>query len=118
MTALTQDTSLHPAANHSTCYETDPSRSSHQSCLSYLSKIIFLVLNMKLPQKLFNKLNGLHYPQEYLCLAKETFENSLRVYLVANGNIIKDITNEHVFTGYNPLIFTLHVPLSKVFPQP
>ena len=68
---------------------------------------------MKLPQKLLNKLNGLHYPQEYLCLAKETFENSLRVYLVANGNIVKDITNEHLFTGYNPLIFTLHVPLSN-----
>ncbi len=64
---------------------------------------------MKLPQKLLNKLNGLHYPQEYLCLAKETFENPLRVYLVAGNNIIKDITNEHVFTGYSPLIFTLYV---------
>ena len=68
---------------------------------------------MKLPQKLLNKLNGLHYPQEYLCLAKETFENSLRVYLAADGNIIKDITNEHVFCGYNPLIFTLYVPASN-----
>ena len=61
---------------------------------------------MKLPQKLLNKLNGLHYPQEYLCLAKETFENSLRVYLVANGNIIKDITNEHLFVGYCPLVLS------------
>ena len=68
---------------------------------------------MKLPQKLLNKLNGLHYPQEYLCLAKETFENSLRVFLAADGNIIKDITNEHVFCGYNPLIFTLYVPVSN-----
>ena len=65
---------------------------------------------MKLPQKLLNKLNGLHYPQEYLCLAKQTFENSLRAFLVADGNIVKDITNDHVFTGYNPLIFTFHVP--------
>src|SRR5262245_22681849 len=73
---------------------------------------------MKLPQKLLNKLNGLHYPQEYLCLAKEIFENQLRVCLVANGNIIKDITNEHVFIGYNPLIFTLHVPLSNESHQP
>jgi len=62
---------------------------------------------------LLNKLNGLHYPQEYLCLAKETFENQLRVYLVANGNIVKDITNEHAFTGYNPVIFTLYVSAAK-----
>ena len=68
---------------------------------------------MKLPQKLLNKLNGLHYPQEYLCLAKETFEKSLHVYLVAHGTILKDITNEHLFTGYSPLIFTLHLPVSN-----
>ena len=66
---------------------------------------------MKLPQKLLNKLNGLHYPQEYLCLANESFKKSLRVYLVGPGNIIKDITNEHLFTGYSPLIFTLRYPL-------
>ena len=58
-------------------------------------------------QKLFNKLNGLHYQQEYLCLAKESFENPIHAYLVRDGQVIKDITNEHLFTGYSPLIFTL-----------
>ena len=63
---------------------------------------------MKLVKKLLNKLNGLHYPQEYLCLAKESFQQPLHVYLVNDKKIIKDITGEHSFTGYSPLIFTLH----------
>ena len=58
-------------------------------------------------QKLFNKLNGLHYQQEYLCLAKESFQNPIHAYLVKGEKVIKDITNEHLFTGYSPLIFTL-----------
>jgi len=58
-------------------------------------------------QKLLNKLNGLHYQQEYLCLAKESFQNPIHAYLVKDGEVIKDITNEHLFTGYSPLIFTL-----------
>jgi len=58
-------------------------------------------------QKLFNKLNGLHYQQEYLCLAKESFQNPIHAYLVKDEKVIKDITNEHLFTGYSPLIFTL-----------
>ena len=58
-------------------------------------------------QKLFNKLNGLHYQQEYLCLAKESFQNPIHAYLVRDEKVIKDITNEHLFTGYSPLIFTL-----------
>jgi hypothetical protein len=62
---------------------------------------------MRLLQKLLNKLNGLHYPQEYLCLARESLQSSLRAYLVRNGQILKDITKQHVFVGYNPLIFAL-----------
>jgi hypothetical protein len=58
-------------------------------------------------QKLLNKLNGLHYQQEYLCLAKESFQNPIHVYFVKDGQVIKDITNEHLFIGYSPLIFTL-----------
>ena len=63
---------------------------------------------MKLVKKILNKLNGLYYPQEYLCLAKESFQHSLHAYLVEGSRIIKDITNEHFFTGYSPLIFTLN----------
>lgn len=62
---------------------------------------------MKLVKKILNKLNGLHYPQEYLCLAKESFTDPLHVYLVSANKVIKDITNHHLFTGYSPLIFAL-----------
>ena len=62
---------------------------------------------MKLIKKILNKLNGLHYPQEYLCLAKESFTDPLHVYLVSSNKVIKDITNHHLFTGYSPLIFAL-----------
>src|SRR4029079_6721053 len=70
-------------------------------------------------QKLLNKLNGLHYQQEYLCLAKEPFQNPIHAYFVKDGHVIKDITNEHLFTGYSPLIFTLifsdlKEPFSKI----
>jgi hypothetical protein len=62
---------------------------------------------MQLLQKLLNKLNGLHYQQEYLCLAKESFQDPIHAYFVKDAQIIRDITNEHLFTGYSPLIFTL-----------
>ena len=58
-------------------------------------------------KKILTKLNGLHYQQEYLCLAKEPFQNPIHAYLVRDGHVTKDITNEHLFTGYSPLIFTL-----------
>ena len=54
---------------------------------------------MKLLQKILNKLNGLHYPQEYLCLAKESFQQPLHVYIAEGRQIIKDITHFHLFTG-------------------
>jgi len=63
---------------------------------------------MKLVKKILNKFNGLYYTQEYLCLAKESFQQPLHVYLIAGKQIIKDITNHHLFTGYSPLIFTLY----------
>src|SRR4030095_14386542 len=63
---------------------------------------------MKLVKKILNKFNGLYYTQEYLCLAKESFQQPLHVYLIAGKQIIKDITNQHLFTGYSPLIFTLY----------
>jgi len=63
---------------------------------------------MKLVKRILNKFNGLYYKQEYLCLAKESFQQPLHVYLIAGKQIIKDITNQHLFTGYSPLIFTLY----------
>jgi hypothetical protein len=62
---------------------------------------------MKLVQKLLNKFNGLKYPQEYLCLAHESFQQPLYAYLVQNHKVIKDITKLHSFVGYCPLIFAL-----------
>jgi hypothetical protein len=65
---------------------------------------------MQLFQKLLQKFNGLFYSQEYLCLAKESLQQPLNTYLVDGERIIKDITNEHLFTGYSPLIFVLSSP--------
>ncbi len=66
---------------------------------------------MKLLQKVLNKLNGLHYPQEYLCLAKESFQLPLHVYIAEGRTIIKDITHFHLFTGYSPLVFAISFPV-------
>jgi hypothetical protein len=62
---------------------------------------------MNLIKKVLGKFSGLKYPQEYLCLAKESFEQPLHVYLITGGQIIEDITNSHNFVGYSPVIFTL-----------
>lgn len=59
---------------------------------------------MQLLQKLLNKLNGLYYKQDYLCLAKETSERCLFAYIVSDNHVI-DITDHHLFIGYSPLIF-------------
>jgi hypothetical protein len=63
---------------------------------------------MTLFKIILDKLNGLYYHQEYLCLAKESFQQPLYAYLADGRKIIKDITKEHLFTGYSPLIFTLY----------
>lgn len=63
---------------------------------------------MQLLQKLLNKFNGLYFQQEYLCVAKESFREPFHVYLTDAGRIIKDISHSHLFTGYSPLIITLH----------
>jgi hypothetical protein len=69
---------------------------------------------MKLLKKILNKYNGLHYPQEYLCLAHESFEQPLHAYLIEDGKPIKDITKLHCFVGYRPLIFSF---LSSAIPS-
>ena len=55
---------------------------------------------------MLNKLNGLHYRQEYLCFALELFEQPLYAYLLEDGKPIRDITMLHAFVGYKPLIFS------------
>jgi hypothetical protein len=56
---------------------------------------------------MLDKINGLRYTQEYLCLAKESFEHPLHAYLMHEGKIAEDITAHHLFVGYNPLVFAL-----------
>lgn len=63
---------------------------------------------MNLVRKALDKLNGLHYRQEYLCLAKESFPQPIHAYLLNDNRIFKDITADHCFNGYNPVIFALH----------
>jgi len=65
---------------------------------------------MKLVKKILDKFNGLYYPQEYLCFAKGLFYQPLHVYLVTDTHIIKDITNQHLFVGYCPLVLAFADP--------
>ena len=62
---------------------------------------------MNLFQKFLQKLNGLHYSQEYLCLSYEFFEHPVYAWLIRNGRVIQDITTLHSFVGYHPLIFAI-----------
>ncbi len=68
---------------------------------------------MKFFQKVLNKLNGLHYRQEYLCMAKESFDFPLHTFITNGDQIVQDISNAHLFTGYSPLIYTLYAPINK-----
>ena len=69
---------------------------------------------MTLLKKLLHKFNGLHYPREYLCVAEETFQQPLHVYLTDNAKTFKDITNLHCFVGYSPMVFAF---TSSLFPD-
>lgn len=62
---------------------------------------------MKLLQKVLNKFNGLHYPQEYLCLSPGDLVQPLHVYLFDGTRATADITDLHAFVGYHPLILAL-----------
>jgi flavin reductase (DIM6/NTAB) family NADH-FMN oxidoreductase RutF len=68
---------------------------------------------MNVFDKLLLKLNGLDYRQEYLCLAKESFQQPLHVYLLENNEMRCDITNLHGFVGYCPLVFAFPSELFK-----
>ena len=62
-------------------------------------------------QKLLNKFNGLHYPQEYLCLGPAP-EQLLHAYLCHGFKITKDISDLHAFVGYHPLVFAVPTDLA------
>ena len=62
---------------------------------------------MKFVRTLLNRFNGLHYRQEYLCLALENFKTPLHLYTVTDGKLLDEITRHHVFVGYCPVIFAL-----------
>jgi hypothetical protein len=58
-------------------------------------------------KQLFEKLKGLHFRQEYLCIPYEHFMRPLHVYVILNKKIIAEVTKEHLFIGYAPLIIVL-----------
>lgn len=62
---------------------------------------------MKLLQKILVRFNGLHYKQDYLCLANELFQQPLHLYLTGNKKLLKDISKQHLFVGYSPVIFAI-----------
>src|SRR5690348_2354398 len=66
----------------------------------YLSRI------MELIGKILNHFNGLHFRQEYLCLA-DPLESSLHVIESVAGSPDRDVTHSHLFIGYHPLVIAL-----------
>ena len=60
-------------------------------------------------KQLLEKLKGLHYRQEYLCIPYEHFTRPLHVYAIIDQTIITEVTREHLFVGYAPLIIVLPV---------
>lgn len=62
---------------------------------------------MNLTRRLLMKLSGLKFTQDYLCIDKQTFESTLRVYLTNQGVIVNEISTTHTFVGYSPLIFAI-----------
>src|SRR5687768_7932237 len=66
-------------------------------------------------KKLLRHFNGLHYTQEYLCLAKESFVEPLHVYLLQNEKPVQEITDSHTFVGYCPLVFALSSSIIPAF---
>lgn len=69
---------------------------------------------MKWLQRMLTRLNGLYYPQEYLCLNKETFDHPLFMYLASDGRATKDITDLHLFIGYHPLVLALDAQFASL----
>lgn len=64
-------------------------------------------------RSLLKRLDGLHYPQDYLCLSREQFPHTLQVYATGGGRVLADVTRSHLFVGYSPLIIALQ-PMTTV----
>jgi hypothetical protein len=45
--------------------------------------------------------------KEYLCVPKEKYDNSVRVFIQSSDNIF-DITDNHAMLGYKPLVFLIN----------
>ena len=58
-------------------------------------------------KQILEKLKGLHFRQEYLCIPYEHFARPLHVYIIIDQKIIAEVTKEHLFVGYAPLIIVL-----------
>ncbi|MEO6105963.1 MAG: hypothetical protein ABIP52_05735 [Cyclobacteriaceae bacterium] len=50
---------------------------------------------------------GLTIPQEYLCLSLEKLENPLSVFLTTRSKEFWNISSNHLFLGYRPLIMAI-----------
>jgi len=62
---------------------------------------------MQILKKILQKFNGLHYSQEFLCIAKEEMNEHLHAFLLFENIVISNITQNHHFVGYSPLIIAL-----------
>ena len=62
---------------------------------------------MMLLRKILHKINGLKFSKEYLCFPCESIRDFLYAYLVSGSKVIKDITKQHAFVGYKPLLFSI-----------
>lgn len=72
---------------------------------------------MVLLNKILNKFIGFYYPQEYLCLSKESFGQPLSVYAVEDNKVIEDVTKRHAFVGYCPLVFCIDSERKQLLPK-
>ena len=62
-----------------------------------------MVLKSALKKILLNRT----IPKEYLCVPKEKYAGSIRVF-VKSGNYISDVTDSHSMLGYKPLIILIN----------
>lgn len=66
---------------------------------------------MNIKNRIKHELFGLSIPQEYVCLANDKLDEPLSLIWTTNGRSGgADITNNHVFLGYKPLIIALSFP--------
>lgn len=68
---------------------------------------------MQLLKKVLDKLTGYAYRQEYLCLADGPFTNPLFAYFMQGDTVQQNITHDHLFVGYSPLIFAFPWPVKN-----